>query len=997
MATRQPTSRRARPRVSRKDQRCHPGLELLETRTLLTGTPVPEIEPNDSLNHAQALGALDNASATPVQGVIGSGAFGAADVDWYTFTLTNPGHIHLSATADDSANLNAVLGLYNNDPGNTFDPGAALDGHRLMQQVVGAGGAATLDRDLAAGTYFIAVSGKGNQYFYPLMPGSGLDGQTGGYLLQATGTPPVSSSVLLASDFDAVTIHDTSGNPVLHSSPLVMHFDASAPIDPGSDVHLFDSNGDDLPISVNIDAATDELQIMPVQALAPDALVPGNNPYTVVVYTDSTDATVLFQQSFVVDGVEGNTSAIADDTVANAHNLGDVTDGRIVQATGAIGTDPFYDPINFFGDPNRGNPTNQVDLYRFHVGGSGNYALVAEAFAGRIGSSLHPALTLFRLNADGSVDTLAGNFETGNTQTAELDVGQTIPRVPLLTDPAIFANLTPGDYLLAVSTRFNYADPTIGRHTGQNGLSPTQLVFDPTVSHSGTLGGGSVGAYVLNLRVQPASFQPGVVSVTVTSSDTAGAYPTDIDVRFSGPVNLQQLAFAAFEHNLPSDLAAIFVQDANGATFVPRLTSYNPNTFDAHFILLDRLPTGTYQLHLSGAAGLADFSGNQLAGNTLGGDFVDTFTVTGAPALSSPVPTQLGNDDVAHAQNLGVVFGHEFENQFTLRRDFTASPTDPADSSDFYSFQVVQSLNYSFFLRNVNGIVLSPDLVDASGNILASGSRGILRVHLDPGTYFLRVRGWDSTTAASTTYDLVFSLGTNNENPTALTTGPAPALRLQLVSTVAPPVPTAPSIITLPVPPGNQNIAVAANNGASSGLASLLPGVANALAAGPVGGVRSPDAVIDLGPTVVLLDLSPPTVVASGSGTGRGAAPGGAGDDEPDNFFSRFAAALYRWSQRSLHARDLLFSSDILFRSPEPGGIDDQDPQPAPDDPDDGEAAPLRQVDIEASVPSKVDNCSDADLVWTGVLGLTGLALRSGPHDRKARRLAQALRSQGDA
>src|SRR5207245_6699442 len=122
-----------------------------------------------------------------------------------------------------------------------------------------------------------------------------------------------------------------------------------------------------------------------------------------------------------------------------------------------------------------------------------------------------------------------------------------------LTDAALFPTLTPGDYLIAVSTRFNYSDPVIGRHPGQNGLDPTQLVFDPTVSHSGTTGGGSVGPYVLNFRVQAADQRPQVVAAHVTSSDSTGHYPTDVDIRFSGPVNLQQLAFNNFLRNLPLD------------------------------------------------------------------------------------------------------------------------------------------------------------------------------------------------------------------------------------------------------------------------------------------------------------------------------------------------------------------------------------------------------------------------------------------------------------
>ena len=633
MATPHLSSCRARPRVSRNTRRFLPGLEQLETRNLLSAVAVPEIEPNDSLNHAQSLGALDNATAVPVRGIVGNGAYGAADIDWYTFTVANPTHVHLSAVDDDSSGLDAVLTLYNTDPGNTFDPGVALDGHRLLLQTVGTDGVATLDRDLGAGTYFVAVSGKGNQNFYPLLPDSGLDGETGGYLLRATGTTLVSPSLVLAADIDAPQLLDAHGNPVPDSSgnpqftaaPLVLRFDTSAPIDPASDIQLLDPNGNNVFINFNIDENVNELEIMPLAALAPNP----NGEYQVIAY-NSDDSVVQFTYSFTVVGIEGNTSGLSDDTVATAHALGDVTNGRFVQASGAIGIDPYYDPINNFGDPNSGNPSNQVDLYTFHVGGTGNYAIAAEVDAGRIGSSLDPALTLFKLNADGSVVVIAGNDNTADDQTAELDVGQVIPKVPLFTDAALFAGLQPGNYVLAVSAGFNYADPAIGRTTGENGNDPTQMVFDPTVSHSGTTGGSTVGDYVLSFRVQAASVPPTVKSVTVTSTDSAGAYPTGVTVQFSGPVNLQQLAFVAFEHNLPSDLAPIFIQGPGGTTYLPRMVSYDPTTFQAQFILLDRLPTGSYQLHLSGSQGLTDFAGNPLKGNTPGGDFVDDFTVSGA-------------------------------------------------------------------------------------------------------------------------------------------------------------------------------------------------------------------------------------------------------------------------------------------------------------------------------------------------------------------------------
>ena len=61
-----------------------------------------------------------------------------------------------------------------------------------------------------------------------------------------------------------------------------------------------------------------------------------------------------------------------------------------------IGDDPWYNPAKS-ADPSNPdpqfNPGNQVNLYHFHVGGAGPSALLAEVFAGRIGSPLTPGLS----------------------------------------------------------------------------------------------------------------------------------------------------------------------------------------------------------------------------------------------------------------------------------------------------------------------------------------------------------------------------------------------------------------------------------------------------------------------------------------------------------------------------------------------------------------------------------------------------------------------------
>src|SRR5207237_9213257 len=117
------------------------------------------------------------------------------------------------------------------------------------------------------------------------------------------------------------------------------------------------------------------------------------------------------------------------------------------------------------------------------------------------------------------------------------DITDTKGKSSLLSDPALFAGLTPGQYLLAVSSTTNYPDAFTP--AGTNG------VFDPLVTHSGTAG-RSRGAYVLNLLVQPAPEPPHVVSVSVPEGATLNGPPTTITVQFDKAVNLEQHWFEPY-------------------------------------------------------------------------------------------------------------------------------------------------------------------------------------------------------------------------------------------------------------------------------------------------------------------------------------------------------------------------------------------------------------------------------------------------------------------
>ena len=103
--------------------------------------------------------------------------------------------------------------------------------------------------------------------------------------------------------------------------------------------------------------------------------------------------------------------------------------------TGAIGDDPSFNP-SLSPDPTNPEPqlipANQVDLYHFRITGPGRYAMLAEVFAGRIGSPLDPGISLYELDpSDGALVFIAGNNNTLNPTPG------TDGSIPLFTDSAL--------------------------------------------------------------------------------------------------------------------------------------------------------------------------------------------------------------------------------------------------------------------------------------------------------------------------------------------------------------------------------------------------------------------------------------------------------------------------------------------------------------------------------------------------------------------------------
>jgi hypothetical protein len=627
--------------------------------------PVTEVEPNTTLDQAQGLGTLTPATPLGVVGTIANSPDGAGGVDFYQFSLNTTVQVHINTLDRQGGSpLSSVVTLYDTDP---TDP----MGYHLIGQDDGAthGGDASLTQTLGPGTYYVAVSGSGNRYFYPFLVDSGLPGSTGNYGLSIQAGPP--------------------GPPPSPPPPVTPN-------------------------------------------------------------------------------------AIADDTITTANNLGDVSNGNLVQVAGNLGNDPK--------DPASSHNLSDVDLYHFSITTPGNYAFAAEVFGGRIDSPLQSALTLFEQMPDGSLQWVAANGGSLNTIVA------TNGAVPLYNDAALVTPLAQGNYYLAVSSGFNYVDPPLGQFAGQGGI------FDPLQTHSGTTG-SSQGPYVLNLRAERSDTTPHVVSVSVPEGAVLSAPPTAIDVRFDAPMNLEALAFEAYAQNFTTAIPQVYIAASDGSIISPRLTAYDPATNQATFSLLDALPNGDYTFHLvCGSQGLTDLAGRSLAPNDFySGDYITHFTVNG-PLRGSldggPTAwnTSESNDSLTAPQVIGPLFPDEIAQVVTITRPLGLSPSASTDTTDYYQVTLLQSQIYVFSIATSVGLPdgTAPTVWFAGQQVTTTYfGPGAVSANLGPGTYLLGV-DWTGSGAADVSYQVQVSMLGAPEVAPSLTTGPAPVLAIRLVSDVPP-------------------------------------------------------------------------------------------------------------------------------------------------------------------------------------------------------------------
>jgi hypothetical protein len=760
-------------------------LEVLESRCQ-PSTLTPAADVPDTLSLALDLTPALTAGHVRVASSIGDNALGGADVDWYRLDFSEPTSIALTLAGA------GVISLYNDDPFSP-DPTVQVLHRRLLDQASSDGASlGLLSRSLAPGTYFVAVSGAGNQWFHPELADSGVSGQTGAYQLDvSTGALSVEQPTLLATDIPADgvftqsprALHLTfSGDPAFADAFVVQTLDGSPADFPPLEFAYFSPEAS-------------EIQIVFAQALA-------QGDYQIWAFGGDNFDFLFEPIGFAVAAVEGG--AAANDSVGTAHDLGALDNAGLVQVPGVIGDNPFY--VYTGGEP---GPGADLDFYRFTIQSPGQYNLVAEAFAHRIGSSLNVGLTLFQL-VDGQPVLVAGNHDSIN----EIIAGDASR--PLYEDAVLFLKLEAGEYFVVVSADENTLDPYQGEAPGPDW-------YDPLVNNSAWRG-QTTGNYVLNILLEPADLMPlQVTYVSIAGGAEFNQPLTTFAVQFNEPVNLPQLTNSIFQPERRTTYA-VYIENEAGDRWYPRLADYDPGTAQADFLMLDRLPAGSYELHLSGAHGLADLFGNPLA------ETVVSFSILSDTTSSFPITLTDPDDSFEQPTDLGVLFPRELEQGVAVVRDFTGQT--PGDGADWHRFTVTELGEYIFRLAGDSLTVSGrPVLLDSAGApIPGSPDDANLRVELQPGTYIIMVT-WDPDAVPNAVYELRIELGFSPENPTPLTHGPAPAFRLHLLTSTPPATPSTP-IVRLP----QSNVTVVPATLLTATPPALPSGGTLTLAAGPLGG-----------------------------------------------------------------------------------------------------------------------------------------------------------------
>jgi hypothetical protein len=143
--------------------------------------PVQAADAGDSSSSAVDVGVLTAGAGISWAGQLGNGFYGSKDVDMIAFTLATAGTVVLDIdAAEGGSSLDSYLRLFD------------ASGVELIvsDDEAAPGEAASTDsfivKSLAAGTYYVGVSGSPNLAYFPHTVASGVEGSTGDYELQIT-------------------------------------------------------------------------------------------------------------------------------------------------------------------------------------------------------------------------------------------------------------------------------------------------------------------------------------------------------------------------------------------------------------------------------------------------------------------------------------------------------------------------------------------------------------------------------------------------------------------------------------------------------------------------------------------------------------------------------------------------------------------------------------------------------------------------------------------
>ncbi len=225
--------------------------------------------------------------------------------------------------------------------------------------------------------------------------------------------------------------------------------------------------------------------------------------------------------------------------------------------------------------------------YRVELPQGHFWRLGAEVDAGRVGSALLSALTVY--DSQGNVVSSRDEKLPGS-----------------LNDPYLFVGLNPGVYYIGVS--------------GRSDLPPGAV--------------RSGGAFRLRVVADPADSPTTIVSSTLNYADPTEAIPTGLTLRFDGPLDASALAAN------PSGL--IQVVDASGRAWAADAVAYDISSASVTFAFEQALPAGQYSVQLAGQGGLVDLVGKPpvapgLPGGTLAQFAVATASVTHGPDDYGPI------------------------------------------------------------------------------------------------------------------------------------------------------------------------------------------------------------------------------------------------------------------------------------------------------------------------------------------------------------------------